>query len=241
VDVFDSVGKGAITAPLQPRAGKKDKVKGTITFELREQGTAAGRDLGTSLSRHYAKWLTGNDKWESVSAVNKMFATYKTLCGGKDTMPSTKVAEFLKELSGQDAHSADEAAAVMRIYDDNKDGSTDFFELMTFFHDSVSKMQSAQGKARFVIVGAFSTLLKDDGHVDQETLRKILLAFVPLADKRDPEKLKATMDECVKEVMEGLDANHDGTITMKELREYCLESAALQTIIRTLHEIPLAQ
>jgi len=239
VDVLAHVGKGPVTLPLEPRAGKKDKVKGNVTFELREQGAHRARELGPSLSRHYAKWLTGNDKWESISAVHKMWLIFKTLCAGKESMPSTKVADFLKEMSGQSGHTAEESAAVMRIYDDNKDGSTDFFELMNFFHDSVQKMTSEQGKARFVITGAFSTLVKDDGKVDIELLKKILTAFVPMPGKRDQEKLKEAVETAAKEVMEGLDANKDGTVSMKELREYCLESPALQSVIRTLQEVPM--
>jgi len=239
VDIFAHIGKGVVTVPLEPRPGKKDKVKGTVTYEIREQGAFGARQLGPSLSRHYAKWLTGNEKWESVSAVHKMWMIYKTLCGNKDAMPSTKVADFLKEMSGQSGHSAEESAAVMRIYDDNKDGETDFFELMNFFHDSVQKMSSEQGKARFVITGAFSTLVKEDGHVEIETLKKILTAFVPMPGKRDPEKLKETVEAAAIKVMDGLDANHDGTVTMKELREYCLESPALQAVIRSLQEVPM--
>jgi len=238
IDIHAHIGKGEVTLPLQARPGKKDKVKGTLTFKLLEQGIKPA-DLGSSLLYHFAKKLTGDDKWESRTAVEKMYRTYSTLCGSEPGLTAKQVQQFLAELSNSKGSGEAEIAAVMRIYDDDGDQHADFFELMTFFIDSVTKGQTAQGKSRFMLAGAFSAMLKDDGHMDQDTLRKLLEAMVPMHNDRDPEKMKAAVDEAVKEVMDGLDKNHDGTVSMKELRTYCLESPALQTVIRELCAIPM--
>jgi len=238
INVKDTLGKGQVTIPLQPRDGKKDKVKGTITFEFKELGVDTS-ELGFSLTSHYAVKLGGKEDFSNRMAIRKMWDAYVALAGTKGGITAHEWQLWQKKINPEKVNSEDDIKALARIYDDNYDGLTNFFELMKFYCDAVAQGSSAMGKARFTLTGAFSALVDDTGKVDQTTLRTVLTAFIPDAEHRDPEKMNHALDDAVKEVMEGLDSNHDGTITMREVREYILDGPGLATVIQELRAIPM--
>jgi len=232
------VGKGPTTLPLQGRGEKKEKIKGTVTVEVQICGSAGADSLGSSLTDYYAKAILGQASFKETSAIFDLWLKYRVLAAQnkKKGLTMKQLPEFLQKINAK--VSAEEAAQTLKIYDDNNDGLIEFTEVMGFIVDTVKKAKSGEA-GKFLFLGMFSALIDGEGRLDQKTTRTIFEALVPDKEKRDEEKLNEVLDKVVKDVMEGLDDNNDGTINKQELRKFCLEGSTIQAIILELREIPM--
>jgi len=239
--VMTIADKGPQTFDLASRPGKKDKVKGKITVEVRTCGGPFSHSLGINLRKYYAKKITGKDGFEESYEMEKIYDKWVAVAKDKEgtirPIKQERVVEFMKQLNPDKVNEAEHMKATMMLYDDNADGQADFFEVMNFLCDAARLGTQAQGMAKFTLSGALLAVFQT-GKTDEAKLRPLLTAFVTNPDKKDAEKLKETIDGCIKSMLEDLDQNKDGNISPEELRKYCLEGQSFAKIIMALKSVP---
>ncbi|XP_028812248.1 guanylyl cyclase-activating protein 2-like isoform X1 [Denticeps clupeoides] len=148
-----------------------------------------------------------------VAALQDMYKKFVTEC------PSGVL--FLHEFKrffGVDptGEASEYAENMFRAFDKNGDNTIDFLEFVAALN------LVFRGNLEHKLRWSFKVYDKDgNGHIDRKELKEIIDSIyrVKKAAKKDPQSLQMSTDEVCDRILQGIDSDGDGTITLDEFLE----------------------